>query len=268
MTAAPDISKALGLGMLQGVTEFLPVSSSGHLAAFAMVVDVPESSLTLTVLLHASTLLATVLVFFPDLVALTSSTFRGLRNPRAYLRTEQGQLFRNIVLACIPTGLIGLTMEERVEVLSNRAWVVGVCFLLSAAAVLATRGRAGGAERCSAGTALLIGLVQGLAVLPGLSRSGSTIACAMLLGLSAPAAFRFSFLVSIPVIAGATALALGKPGALSQMTATAWLAAAITFIAGYASLRLLRGVLRRGHLWLFAWYLVPLGSAMILSDLV
>jgi len=120
-----------------------------------------------------------------------------------------------------------------------------------------------GGEHLSLGAALLVGLAQGAAVLPGLSRSGTTIACAMALGMSASAAFRFSFLVSIPVIAGATALELGKPGVLSGMDATAWTAAAVTLVTGYACLRLLRGLLTRGHFWRFVWYLVPLGLWML-----
>ncbi|MDD9932138.1 MAG: undecaprenyl-diphosphate phosphatase [Myxococcales bacterium] len=265
MEGEPDTAVAIALGVLQGVTEFLPVSSSGHLATFAFLVEVPQMSLALTVLLHAATLLATILVFYPDLLELTRTTLRHGTRPGALLATEEGQLLRDLVVACVPTAVIGLLLESRVEALSGMPLVVGLCFLASAAIVFSTRGRTTGREVLSVGPALLVGIAQGIAVLPGISRSGITIACGLMLGLSAPAAFRFSFLVSMPVIAGATLLELGKPGALAGLDSTAWLAALVTFMSGYLALRWLRGLLTSGHFWLFAWYLVPLGAAVLLG---
>ncbi|MDH5674639.1 MAG: undecaprenyl-diphosphate phosphatase [Myxococcales bacterium] len=268
MDAAPDTPVALGLGLLQGVTEFLPVSSSGHLAVCGLLFTLPEMSLSLTVLLHTGTLLATVAVFRRELGTLTLETLRGLRAPGAFLQTPDGLQLRNLVLACAPTAAIGLALESQMEALTRRPLVVGLGFLASAALVVSTRGRRGGGGELGAAAALLVGIAQGIAVLPGVSRSGITIASAMALGMDAPAAFRFSFLLSIPVIAGATLLELGDPQVLASLSATAWLAAAVTVGVGYASLRLLGGLLRRGHFWLFAWYLVPLGAAMLLWDVL
>lgn len=259
MADSTDVTTALALGLLQGSTEFLPVSSSGHLAAYALTHEVPEMSLALTVLLHGATLLATLWVFRGDLLGLTRTLLGALRAPRALTNTEQGRLLLSLGAACVPTAVIGLALEPHMEALSGDARVVGVGFLLSAIAVVSTRNRIQGREELSVGAALLVGLAQGMAVLPGLSRSGTTIACALALGMSASGAFRFSFLVSIPVIAGATALELGKPGVLAGMGPTAWAAAAVTLVTGYACLRLLRGMLTRGHFWKFVWYLVPLG---------
>jgi undecaprenyl-diphosphatase len=112
--------------------------------------------------------------------------------------------------------------------------------------------------------AFLVGLAQGIAVLPGVTRSGLTIACALAFGMSAPGAFRFSFLLSIPVIAGAIVLKLGEPGVLAAMDWAARLAAVTSFIVGYVALRMLASLLSRGHFWLFSLYLVPLGAIVVL----
>jgi undecaprenyl-diphosphatase len=134
--------------------------------------------------------------------------------------------------------------------------------------VLTTRGRKDGGLLPGLGIAFLIGLLQGMAVLPGLSRSAMTIAGAMLLGLAPAAAFRFSFLLSMPAVAGAALLELGHPGVLAGMSTAAWIGAVIAFASGCVALCMLRGLLAQGRFWLFAWYLVPLAAAMILWDVL
>lgn len=255
---------ALGMGALQGVTEFLPISSDGHLATFAFLVDVPEMSLALVLLLHAGTLLATLLVFRQDLLQLTKVTLSHVARPKLLLETNEGKELLALFCACVPTAVIGLLLEERVEALAATPWIVGLGFLASAAVVYSTRGRNGVRDVLSPGAAFLVGLAQGIAVLPGVSRSGLTIACALAFGMSAPGAFRFSFLLSIPVIAGAIVLKLGEPGVLAAMDWAAWLAAATSFVVGYVALRMLAKVLTRGQFWLFSLYLVPLGAIVIL----
>jgi undecaprenyl-diphosphatase len=254
---------ALGMGALQGVTEFLPISSDGHLALFAFLVDVPEMSLALVLLLHVGTLLATFLVFRHDLLQLAKVTLSHAVRPKLLLETTEGKELLALFCACVPTAVIGLFMKERVEALSATPWVVGAGFLASAAVVYSTRGRNGALEVLGPGAAFLIGVAQGIAVLPGVSRSGLTIACALLFGMTAPAAFRFSFLLSIPVIAGATALKLGEPGVLAAMDWAAWLAAVTSFVVGWIALKLLAAVLTRGHFWLFSLYLLPLGAIVL-----
>jgi undecaprenyl-diphosphatase len=255
---------ALGLGALQGVTEFLPISSDGHLATFAFLVDVPDMSLALVLLLHVGTLLATLLVFRQDLFKLLKVTLSHVSRPKLLLETTEGKELIALIAACVPTAVIGLFLEDRVEALAQTPWIVGAGFLVSAAVVYSTRGKSGTLEALTPGAAFFVGVAQGFAVLPGVTRSGLTIACAIAFGLSAPAAFRFSFLLSVPVIAGATALKLGEPGVLAGMHWDAWLAAITSFVVGYFALRALGAVLTRGQFWLFSLYLVPLGVAVIL----
>jgi len=259
-----SVGASTGYGVLQGLTEFLPVSSDGHLAAFALLFGGAPMSLPLAVLLHGGTLLATLFVFRADIGRLLRGAGGGLSNPQTFLQSEDGALIAAIVVASIPTALIGLGIEGLSAEANRHPEAVGVGFLVSAAAALSTRRHAAApSDRLSLRSALLIGAVQGLAVLPGVSRSGSTIACALLLGLSPLAAFRFSFLLSIPAISGALLLELGSGEALAAMPDTAWLGAAVACVTGYFALELLRRILALGHFWRFAWYLVPMGVVMI-----
>ncbi len=262
-----DLVVAVALGVLQGLTEFLPISSSGHLSVFAMFFRIPDMSLTLLILLHAGTLLATLALFGGDLARLAKHCTLGLARPRQLLSTQEGALVLGLMISTATTGAIAVAIRDWVEAWADVPWWVGMCFLGSAAAVASTRGRTGSRQVPTLGVAILVGAVQALAALPGLSRSGLTMACAMGLGMSAPAAFRYSFLLSIPVVAGATWLELAKPGAMNHLTAGATVAAGVAFASGYAALRWLRRITTGGYFWRFAWYLVPLGSGMILLDL-
>jgi undecaprenyl-diphosphatase len=258
-----DTPLAIGLGLVQGVTEFLPISSDGHLALFALLFKIESASLALTVLLHVGTLLATALVLRADLASLARATLSGLRHPVSFARTPEGELLLKLALASVPTAVIGLLLERYVEALTHDPWTVGAGFLGSALAVSSTRGRVDGSDTLGWGSVMMVGLVQGLAVLPGLSRSGVTIAWALALGMSAPAAFRFSFLLSLPAVAGAALLELSNPDVLAGFAPGAWLGALVAFITGYVALRLVRGLLVRDRFWLFAVYLVPLSAVML-----
>lgn len=266
--ARDELLTALGLGVTQGVTEFLPISSDGHLAVLGLLFDLREASLATTVMLHVGTLLATLLVFRADVTRLLARLLACLTAPRQLFDTADGRLLLRIIVASLPTAAIGLFLEDSVEPLSKLPWAIGAGFLGSAVAVLSTRRRHDGAEELSLGAALFVGTLQGLAVVPGLSRSASTIAAAMALGLAPQAAFRFSFLLSLPAVAGAALLELGKPGALAGLSPVAWIGAAVAFVTGIAALVLLRGLLARGRFWLFGLYLIPLGAAMVLWDVL
>jgi undecaprenyl-diphosphatase len=261
-----DLGAAVALGAVQGVTEFLPVSSDGHLAVGAMVLEIPDMPLAMVVVLHAGTLLATLIVFGKELGELFASMWRGMREPRVWLKSDQGRLVSAIVVACIPTAVIGLLLEDAVESWAHVPWIVGVCLLGTALAVWTTRRGGGTDEVPSLKLALVVGIAQGFAVLPGLSRSGTTIATAMLLGLTGPAAFRYSFLMSLPAVGGALILELRKPGVFDELGVTAWIGSAVALVVGYVALRVLRELIGRGKFWAFALYLVPLGLGLVAYD--
>jgi undecaprenyl-diphosphatase len=261
-----DPITAIVLGAVQGVTEFLPVSSDGHLAIAAMLFGDTDVSLAMVVLLHLGTLLATLIVLRADVAPLV----RTLVTPSAWRGTEEGAALRTILITSVPTAIVGLALHDVVEPLARVPWVVGVCLWGSALAVASTRWSAPTATKTSLDLSVtqcvLIGVAQGLAVLPGLTRSGSTIGMAMLLGLSGPTAFRLSFLLSLPAIAGAAILELRHGEVWASLGAPALIGAAVAFVVGLAALTGLRHIVARGRFWAFAIYLVPLGAILIAMD--
>lgn len=261
-----DPATAIALGAVQGVTEFLPISSDGHLALATMLFGETETSLALVVLLHLGTLLATVIVLRDDVRALVTT----LLSPSTW-RSDEGVLLRTLLVTTVPTGVVGLALHDVVEPLSRSAWVVGACLLASAVAVASTRWTAPKATSTSMALStrdcIVLGLAQGLAVLPGLSRSGTSIAVMMALGLAGPAAFRLSFLLSVPAVAGAALLELRHPAVWASFGLGEALGTITSFVVGLAALVGLRHIVARGRFWAFALYLVPLGVTMIAMDL-
>ena len=260
-----DMGTAAILGAVQGATEFLPVSSSGHIGLTAMLLHVSaDLPLSMVVLLHFGTLLATIAFFSKDLRRLTMTTWSGLRGgPREYLATDDGKVVAGIVVASVPTALIGLTLESRVEEYSHLGWVIGLGFFVTAVMLVTTRRRGGDLPALPLSKAFLIGVAQGVAVLPGVSRSGTTIAVAMMLGMSGPAAFRFSFLLSMPAVAGATMLSARHTEELRDLGASAAVGAVVSAVVGFAALLWLRSLVKQGRLWMFAIYVLPLGLGLV-----
>jgi undecaprenyl-diphosphatase len=259
-----DYGTAAVLGFIQGVTEFLPISSDGHLAIAQYFMQITDGGLALTVLLHVGTLVATFAVLGKDVRRLVVATLNGLRTPRAFAATDDGKETLAIIAATIPTAVVGLLLKDVVEPLSRDLRVVGVCLLVTAGLVASTKKLDHGEkETLDVPRAVLLGLAQGLAVLPGLSRSGTTIAFGMAMGLRPEAAFRLSFLLSLPAVLGACVLELGDPEVLATFGAPALFGAAVSLVVGYVALRSLRGVIARGRFAFFALYLVPLGLAML-----
>ncbi len=260
---------AAALGAVQGLTEFLPVSSSGHVSVMALFFGIPDMPLSMVIVVHAGTLVATLLVVGRDVGQLTSQSLRSFTRPKAFLATDQGRLVAGVVIATLPTAVIGLAIKDLVESWSHVPWIVALCFLGTAGILWTTRGtQAGQKVTLSYGAYFLIGLAQGLAVLPGISRSGTTIAVAMLLGMKPGEAFRFSFLLSLPAVFGAVVLELRDPAVLAQLGNAAWIAGTVACVVGWGCLLLLRRVVDSGRLWIFSLYLVPVATGLLIWDLL
>lgn len=197
--------EALVLGIVQGLTEFLPVSSSGHLALFTALLGgetLPEENLLFTILVHAATALATIIVFRKDIAELIQGFFQKYNpNARHYIG--------KIALSMLPAVAVGLFFEEEITALfgSNLA-LVGAMLCITALLLFFTDRTITKERSFSYTFALLIGLAQAIAILPGISRSGATIATALLIGATRPEAARFSFLMVIPLILGSMAKTL------------------------------------------------------------
>ncbi|MFT5359057.1 MAG: undecaprenyl-diphosphatase [Polyangiales bacterium] len=265
-----DATSAMALGAVQGLTEFLPVSSSGHVAIGALLFGLEEAGPSLSIVLHLGTLVATLLLFRKDVAGLFVATGRAVAKPSSLRDSEDGRTLARIFIASIPTAVIGLLVKDHVEEWSRFPWIVGACLLVSAVLVITTRrsGVDGDAKKeISLSAALIVGVVQGIAVLPGISRSGATIAAAMMLGMAGASAFRFSFLLSLPAVAGAALLLLLKDNAFASVPPVLWLGGFVALVVGLFSLVLLRRVVNEGRFWAFSLYLVPVGIGLIVYDL-
>ena len=255
-----SLGQAVGLGFLQGLTEFLPVSSSGHLVLGQRLLGLTEPELLFDVAVHAGTLLAVVAVFWRDLWDM----LRGLWDPAGPGR----RLIWLVVAGSIPTAILGLAARDFFERMFSSLAAVGIALLLTGALVWVTRYLPRGhrdLNRTGAGRAFWVGLAQGLAITPGLSRSGTTISVGLMLGLERRLAAHYSFLLSIPAVGGALLLqgreAILAGGAPLTPLVVGGLAAAVS---GYGALRLLLGVVQAGRLHLFAPYCWLLGLTALI----
>ncbi|HKK70857.1 MAG TPA: undecaprenyl-diphosphate phosphatase [Candidatus Krumholzibacteria bacterium] len=251
------------LAVVQGVTEFLPVSSSGHLALGQMILRVGEGSLVEDVVLHAGTLVAVLVFYRRDLVELVL----GLWRQGAVDGIGSRRYVALLLLGNVPAGVIGLTLKDRIEVLFDSPVAVLVALGATAVMLAFTRRLQRRNAPVDAWRAVAIGCAQALAILPGASRSGWTIAMALALGLSPVAAARFSFLLSIPAIAGATVLQLSDVENVASPASSLALGFVVAAITGLFSLRWLVVLVRRMELYRFAWYLaavVTVGAVFLL----
>jgi undecaprenyl-diphosphatase len=258
-----DALTAAALGALQGLTEFLPVSSSGHVAIGAHYFGIRENSLALVILLHLGTLAATVLLFRRDIADLAAESVASLRTPSRFRSTPEGRTLIAIAIATMVTGSLGFALRDLAEAFAEDLRLVGLGFLISAAFLIVSGVARGDRDEVSWLQALAIGLAQGVAVLPGISRSGVTIAVAMMLGIQGSTSFRFSFLVSLPAILGAALYEASGAEGLGSLGPSAWVGGLTAMVTGYVALVILRHIILVGRMWTFAIYLIPLGLFLV-----
>jgi undecaprenyl-diphosphatase len=262
--------QALLLGLLQGATEFLPISSSGHLVLVPWLFGWPKPGLAFDALLHWGTILAVLIVFRHDLYRLMLAGFNSLRTRK--LDEPDARLAWWIVLGNIPALILGVLFHDFFETLfGTPAAVAGFLLLTGFILFIGERfaSQKHSMQEISLFDALLVGLAQAAAITPGISRSGATIAAGLLLGVRRAAAARFSFLLMTPAVLGAGVLALfdlAHEGNLIYewpLLITGFLAAAIS---GYLAIRWLLNYLTRRSLTVFAFYCTIVGlGGLILS---
>jgi len=239
------------LGLVQGLTEFLPISSSGHLVVFENFLNVHFPGITFEVFLHVATLTAVVIYLWRDILEIFQF--------RRYSFTEQPLLL--IVVGTIPAGVVGVLLGDVIEGLFESVNWVRYFFLLNSFILLTTRWTRGERERITLRDALLIGIAQSFAILPGISRSGATITAALLLGIKPSRAFSFSFLLSIAAISGAAVLKVKdlSGSALSYGYIVGFLSA---LISGLLAIMILKRVVLVRKLHYFAYYTFLLGALL------
>lgn len=276
-----NLFQAILLGTIQGLTEFLPVSSSGHLVIFQSLFGLQEPELFFDICLHVGTLIAIFVVFIREILSILGTLLRlpslsrkagGLK--ALFQTNEDVRISGLIVLGTIPTGLLGFLFNGIADRIFSNLPLVGLMLLVTGTLLWITRGIAT-SERSIRGMGMrdtfLVGVVQGLAILPGISRSGSTISTALLLGIGRETAGRFSFLLSIPAILGAAMVKGLESGLMEKSSASVsalvcgTLAAALV---GYLALILLLRLVKHGNFYLFSPYCWTVGVlALIFSFL-
>jgi undecaprenyl-diphosphatase len=256
------IIEAIILGIIQGLTEFLPVSSSGHLEiGKALLGDesVPEESLMMTVVLHFATALSTVVVFRQDILELLKGLFQFKWN-------ESSQFAWKIVLSMIPAAAIGLFFNDQIEALfSKQIVLVGIMLIITGGLLYLADKAKHTQKKVGVMDAIIIGVAQAIAILPGISRSGATISTSVLLGIDRGRAARFSFLMVVPLIFGKMAKDL-MDGAIaeSSLALTPLIAGALAaFIAGVFACRWMIALVKKSQLKYFSYYCFAAGILSI-----
>jgi undecaprenyl-diphosphatase len=260
------IIKALILGIVQGATEFLPISSSGHLVLVPWLLNWNSggSSLAFDTLLHWGTLTAVLIYFWRDLRQILLAVLDGLRKRRP-METPSARLGWFIVVGSLPAALVGLLLEEWFELVFGKPVAAAVLLFGTAGLLLfaeRTKTVERGLDSMAWRDAVLIGVAQALAILPGISRSGATISAGLRLGLGREEAARYSFLLSVPAVAGAGVwqlYQLSQSGGLSGQAAVLLTGFASAAVVGYLSIHTLLLFLKRRPLSLFAAYCILFG---------
>jgi len=265
-----NVLDAVALGIMQGLTEFLPVSSSGHLVILRNLLGFSAPQLLLDTVLHLATLGAVCVFFRRDIFEIFFEFKQWLlesRRLRDLMKTSHGSLAVWVIIGTLPTAAIGLGFRGYFEDLFGSPSAVGSMLLVTGCIVGMTRlipESYNTRSRLGLWVALSVGVAQGLAVTPGISRSGITIVCALLFGLQRDLAGRFSFLLSIPAILGALVLQLDSDAAAQIGLGALAAGFVVSLIVGVGALRLLMGMLARGRLFYFTPYCWLAGVLVLL----
>jgi undecaprenyl-diphosphatase len=258
------IEQIIVLAVVQGITEFLPISSSGHLILIPNLMHWPDQGIVVDVMTHLGTLFAVLIYFWRDVWRLIVGALQLFKGKV----TDDGRLAIYIVLATIPAILFGIVLKEygyadlerNVAVVAWNTILYGILMLIA--------DRIGPQERTienmTLGSALIIGVAQALALIPGTSRSGVTMTAARFLGFTRPDAARFSFLLAIPATAGAIVFTVGDAFASGEgVTMDAVYCAILTFFAGIAAIAFLMNLIRRISFLPFVLYRMVLGGFLL-----
>ena len=250
------VTQAAILGLVQGLTEFLPISSSGHLVIAQHFLHINEGGLFFDILLHCGTLAAVVAAYWQDLLHLLKKPFQKY----TYL----------IIMGTIPTGIIGLAFKDTFEKLFSSVTTVGYMLLITGIILMIAEFISRtmmNSTKFNYWQSFIIGIGQGMAITPGISRSGTTIAVGLLVGLERIEAARFSFLLSIPAILGASVIEakdiVWTQSLGSDLILPYAVGVIVAAVSGYLAIKLLLDILNRGKLYYFSFYCWLLGLATI-----
>lgn len=262
------IFKAIILGIIQGIAEFLPISSSAHLIIFPYLLGWEESGLAFDVALHFGTMMAVLAIFFKDWWNLFIGAIKDVKDKK---KSNEGKMFWYLVVATIPAAIMGLLLDDIIEnVIRNNIWIIAIS--LAVMGMLIFLGDKWASkhykketkfEDISIKQALIVGISQAFAVIPGFSRSGTTILAGRLLGISKEGITKFTFLLSVPVISGAAILKVGD----LALTKEVIIGIISSFAMGIIAIKFLLNYIKKHDFSVFAFYRVIL-SVIVLVKLI
>jgi undecaprenyl-diphosphatase len=270
-----DILQAIVLGIVQGLTEWLPISSSGHLALVQLAMDL-EVPIFYDVILHIGTLAGVFAIYHRDIAGILRSTVASGKGSSKRKSIEEVAKYPQgrrmlwlIILGTIPTGIIGLAFRSFFESSFYDPVSIAVGFIITGALVLVTGLLKPGQKKLGSADAILIGIGQGISIFSSISRSGATLSAGLFRGVEREQLVRYSFLLSIPAILGAAAIDVvamdeQQKAQLASIGAESYIAGAVVSAAvGYASIRILIKLVIKGKFYLFAFYCFAIGVATL-----
>jgi len=259
------IEEAILLGFIQGITEWLPISSSGHLALTQVFLGLKEVPIFFDVMLHFGTLLV-VLAFFRQNIA------DSIREWRKFKYEREGKFLIKVLLGVVPTALVGIVVGEVLKQFFTDILAVSAALLITGSVLFASKHVEEGNDEVGFHQAFLIGVAQGISLIPGISRSGFTIAVGLLLGIKREEAFKFSFTIFVPAVLGALAKTFLDETEHLGMESINWVniiaGTLIAVVIGYFSLKLLAKTLKEKSFHLFAYYCWSIGAILIIAKLL
>ena len=273
-----DILSAIILGAVQGISEFLPISSSGHLVLVPALLGI-ETGLAFDTILHIGTLVAIFTFFWKDIINLIKGFILSIIDltegvdifKRELHRVPDKRFAWLIIVGTIPTGIMGILLKDAIETIFRGTLFVGIFLLVTAAVLYYSERHSSGQitqKDMSFKQALIVGICQGLAVFPGISRSGSTIASGLCLGLNREYAARYSFLLSIPAVIGAGLIQIKDIATLDASVSVLLAGFISSVIFGYLSIKLLMKMIKGWSLDIFAYYCTIIGIITIILSVV
>ena len=256
------------LGLIQGLTEFLPISSSGHLVIFERLFHIEANDLVFEVFVHFGTLMAVLFYFREKLLAVAGSIIRWFSRARKSESDKANiKLFWYLILGTVPAAFIGLLFKDYIELaFASPQWASGM-LLVTAVILLSTRWAMREDRNLNEGRTIIIGFAQALAMMPGISRSGSTISAGMFLRMKKSEAAEFSFLLSIPAIIGATVLQIPqfiRDITNADLVINYLIGAIVAAVVGYISITYLMRIIKKGKFFYFGLYCAVVGLLGVL----
>ncbi|QQY80685.1 undecaprenyl-diphosphatase [Keratinibaculum paraultunense] len=271
--------QAIILGIFQGISEFLPISSSGHLVVLQHFFNIKEGNLFFTEMLHFGTLISIVIVYFNDIMNIIVEFFKmlrdGIKNKKFKITNDYQKLALLIIIGSIPTAIIGLLFEDFFEKLySSSLLPIGIAFLVTGFLLWIANKKPNEAKKVKEMTildSLIVGTFQGIAIIPGISRSGSTIVAGLFRGFDRSLATEFSFLLALPATFGAGLLGIMdviKTGSKTTIDMPLIIGILLSTIVGILAIKFLIKVLKRNKLHYFSYYLWIIGCITIFSHFI